>query len=438
MGLVDTAVVGRAGAVPLAAAGLANSIFIGWTIFGLGVLVGLDGLVSQSLGAGKPTRARELYWQGVWMSAVLAVVVTIPIVITSLYLEAGGIDHAVAVETRKYLFFRAFSIFPMFVFFTARSYLQSVKRTRELVEGVVVANVANFVIDLWLVFGGAGVPPLGAAGAAISTSICSVLQLGIACRGFGSIRVPERPRKAWSWDDIRAIARLGTPVGAHYFAEVGVFALAGFLAARMGAVDMGAHTIALNIASVTFCFALGVSNAGSVTVGWAVGARDTAEARRAGLRAFGVGALFMGTNALLLSLFSRAIASAMTDQQEVLEMTAKLLVVAGAFQLSDGIQGVGAGVLRGAGDTMFTFVANLVGHYLIGLPITLMLGLWGHLGVRGIWWGLSAGLTVVAVSLFARFWRLSSREIVPMDLERKAVPGAPVPALQQEVAGSSS
>src|SRR6185295_10776092 len=97
-------------------------------------------------GAGKPTRARELYWQGVWMSAVLAVVVTIPIVITSLLLEAGGIDHAVAVETRKYLFCRSFSIFPMFVFFTARSYLQSVKRTRELVEAVVVANVANFFL----------------------------------------------------------------------------------------------------------------------------------------------------------------------------------------------------------------------------------------------------------------------------------------------------
>jgi MATE family multidrug resistance protein len=246
--------------------------------------------------------------------------------------------------------------------------------------------------------------------------------MGIACAGVTAVKVAEPPRRGWAGPDVRAISNLGVPVGAHYLAEVGVFALAGFLAARMGATAMGAHQIALTIASVTFCFALGVGNAGSVLVGWAVGAGDTPEARRAGLRAFGTATLFMGGMALLLSVFSRGIAGLMTDQADVLEIAAPLLVVAGAFQLSDGIQGVGAGVLRGAGDSRFTFVANVVGHYLIGLPIALMLGPWGHGGVRGIWWGLSAGLTVVAVVLFARFWRLSSKEITPVDLHRDPAP----------------
>jgi multidrug resistance protein, MATE family len=422
--LVDTAVVGRAGAVPLAAVGLANAVFIFGVIFGMGVLVGLDGLVAQSLGAGKPTRARELYWQGVWMSAILAVALTVPIVGGSFLLEAGGIDHAVAVEARQYLFFRAPSIFPAFVFFATRSYLQAAKRTRELVVGVVVANVANLFLDIWLVFGGLGVPAMGAAGAAIATTACTLLQTGIACTGVASISLPDRPRRSWSTEDVSAIAHLGVPVGAHYFAEVGVFALAGFLAGRMGATDMGAHQIAITIASVTFCFTLGVGNAGSVLVGWAVGARDTAEVRRAGLRAFGAAALFMGAMAALLSIFSRGMASLLTDQQDVLEVAAPLLVVAGAFQISDGIQGVGAGVLRGAGDSRFTFVANVVGHYAIGLPIALVLGPWGTWGVRGIWWGLSAGLTVVAVALFARFWKLSSKEIAPVELHREAAPEA--------------
>src|SRR5262245_13192695 len=114
------------------------------------------------------------------------------------------------------------------------------------------------------------------------------------------------------------------------------------------------------------------------------------------MRAFGVAAIFMGGNAILLSVFSHGIASLMTTEQAVLKIAAPLLVVAGAFQLSDGVQAVGAGVLRGAGDSRFTFIANMVGHYAIGLPIALVLGVWLDGGVQGIWWGLSAGLTAVA------------------------------------------
>ncbi|HVE84015.1 MAG TPA: MATE family efflux transporter, partial [Myxococcales bacterium] len=248
MGLVDTAVVGRAGAVPLAAVGLANAINIGATIFGIGVLIGLDGLIAQSLGAGKPVRARELYWQGVWLSMVLGAALLVPLVVSALLLERVGIQPAVAAEARRYLFWRAPSIFPTFVYIAARSYLQAAKRTRELLLATVVANVVNLFADIWLVFGGAGVPPLGATGAAIATTTCSLLQVGIACRGVVAVRVPERPRRSWSPPDVRAIAHLGIPVGAHYLAEVWVFVLAGILAGRMGAINMGAHQIAITIA----------------------------------------------------------------------------------------------------------------------------------------------------------------------------------------------
>jgi len=454
MGLVDTAVVGRAGAVPLAAVGLANAVFIAFTIFGMGVLIGLDGLISQSLGAGQPTRGRELFWTGIWMSGGLALALTPPMVASTFFLEQAGIEPAVASDTRIYLLIRALSVFPVYIFFVQRAYLQALKRTRDLVVAAVAANVVNLFADILLVFGGGNlpewtgplrlVPPMGAAGAAIATVVCSYVQVAIAWRGVGAVPAPGRPRRSWSSEDARAVARLGVPVGLHYLAEVGVFALAGFLAGRMGALNMGAHQVAITIASLTFCLALGIGNAGSVMVGWAVGARDTQEARRAGMRAFGAAALFMGMNAILLSVFSRGIASLITDQQDVLDIAAPLLVVAGAFQLSDGIQGVGAGVLRGAGDSRFTFVANVVGHYVIGLPIAMLLGPLGSGGVRGIWWGLSVGLTAVAVALFARFWRLSSREIVPVDTRREddrkaqgtqALDGLG-PALREETAGS--
>lgn len=162
--------------------------------------------------------------------------------------------------------------------------------------------------------------------------------------------------------------------------------------------------------------------AGSVRVGWAVGARDTPAARRAGLTAFAAGAAVMSISALLFWLFPRPLARALSDQDEVISAAVPLLAVCAVFQLSDGIQGVGAGVLRGAGDTRFAFIANLVGHYLIGLPVAVVLGLRLGQGVIGLWWGLCAGLTAVAVALFARFLRLSAREIAP--LERHPAPEA--------------
>ena len=173
--------------------------------------------------------------------------------------------------------------------------------------------------------------------------------------------------------------------------------------------------MALSLASFTFCFALGIGQAGSVRVGWNVGARDTPAARRSGLSAFAGGALVMSVAALSFWLIPAQLARLLSDQQEVIDAAVPLLWVCAFFQISDGIQGVGAGVLRGAGDTRFPFLANLVGHYAIGMPVAIVLAFWFGMGVIGLWWGLCAGLTAVAIALLTRFLRLSSREIVPLE-----------------------
>jgi MATE family multidrug resistance protein len=198
-------------------------------------------------------------------------------------------------------------------------------------------------------------------------------------------------------------------------AEVGVFALVGVLAGRLGQMPIAAHQVAISLASFTFCFAIGIGNAGSVRVGWAIGARDTAAARRSGLVAFATGATIMTLSAVCFWLAPRQLAALLSDRPDVIAASVPLLAVAAAFQISDGIQAVGSGVLRGAGDTRFAFAANFVGHYAIGLPIAIALGLWWSRSVIGLWWGLCAGLTAVAVALLSRFWRLSSREIVPLE-----------------------
>jgi multidrug resistance protein, MATE family len=256
---------------------------------------------------------------------------------------------------------------------------------------------------------------MGAAGAALSTLLCTALEVLIVFRAVRAIPAPGKAllRPVWA-DQLRAF-RVGLPIGLHLVAEVGIFALAGVLAARMGTVSVSAHQIALSFASLTFTMALGIGNAGSVRVGWAVGAHDTPQARRSGLTAFATGAVAMSAGGVIFALFPGALAKLAGAPPEVLPLLLPLLMVGAIFQVFDGVQGVGAGVLRGAGQTRFTFLANIVGHYGVGLPTALLLGFHLDQGVLGIWWGLCAGLIVTALAVFWRFWRVSAGTLRPLE-----------------------
>ncbi len=426
MGLVDTAILGRAGAAPLAGTGLGNLIFWAITILGVGLMMGLDPLISQAVGAGDRARARSLLWQGAWLACAAAAALAVPMALTPVALVPLGIPPEVARQATGYLLLRMPSLPFLLFFYAGRSYLQAHGAARAVLATAVAANLVHVPVDLLLVFGGASlpawagplqrIPAMGAAGSGLATSLSFALQagiLGLAIRWVG-VDQPARGLRRLAPAELRRAARVGLPVGLHMAAEVGVFALVGFLAGRLGREPLAAHQIAIAVASFSFNAAVGIGNAGSVRVGWAVGARDTPAARRAGLTAFGAGAGFMSLWGLCFLLFPSQLARLMTDQPEVVAAAAPLMVVAGVFQISDGIQGVGAGVLRGAGDTRFTFLANMVGHWAVGLPVALGLGVGLGLGVTGLWWGLCTGLTAVAAGLLARFLRLSSREIVPL------------------------
>ena len=434
MGVVDTAVTGRAGATTLAGTGLGNAMFFAVAIFSTGFMLGLEPMISQAVGAGDRGRARQLLWQAGWLALGLGGLAALPLALLPLGLVPLGIAPEVAGEAARYLWWRLPSL-PAFLFYMgARSYFQGIGRTRPVVVAMIVANLVNVPADVLLVFGGGAlpawagplraVPALGAGGAALATTLVTWLQaalllLAVPEREGAERAPPRRPVRA----DLAQALRIGWPVGLHMGAEVGVFALVGFLAGRLGPAAIGAHQIAIALASLTFCVALGIGNAGGVRVGWAVGAGDTPAARRAGLVAFAAGAGFMALPALLFVAAPAPLARLMTGDPAVLAAAVPLLAVAAVFQISDGVQGVGAGVLRGAGDTGFTFAANMVGHWLLGLPLALLLGFGAGLGVTGLWWGLCAGLTVVALSLLGRFLRISAREIRPLDAARAAGAG---------------
>ncbi len=427
MGAVDTAVVGRTGAVQLAGVGLGNGLFFAFAFLGIGLLMGADPLISQAVGAGDVLRARRLYWQAVYTAVGASLVLALPILAVLPLLQPLGIPPEVAKSAASFMVWRVPGLLPMLLFFAARAYLQAVGRARWLLYAVLGANVLNLLGDLLFVFGGQGlpawtgplrwVPPMGAAGSALVTSLATLFEFLVLAFVVSRVPLPGGPHPGLhnlSPRDVRYVLRVGIPIGLHYCAEVGLFSLAGFLAGLFGAPSLAAHQIALMYGSLTFTFASGLGNAGGVRVGYAVGARDTPLARRAGLLAFGLGTAFMVCMALVFLLAPRALVALMTTSPEVARLAIPLLGITALFQVSDGIQGVGAGVLRGAGDTHFTFLANVVGHWCIGLPVALLLGFVAHQGVFGIWWGLAAGLSAVAAALAYRFLRLSAREIRPL------------------------
>lgn len=436
MGLVDTLVVARAGTPALAAVGLANNLFFAISGLGMGLMMGFDPLMSQAFGANNPSRARALVWQGGWMALLAGLVLWGALLVVPELLPLAGYAETELTETRAYLMWRAPSLVPFLAFLMVRAYLQAAARTRSLVVATVVANIVNVGADILLVFGGGvlpegfgplrELPALGAKGAALATLLCTVLQLVIV---LGAVRAvptsgPPPTRRPVGADLVQA-ARVGVPVGLHITAEIGVFALAGALAFKLGQASMGAHQIAISFASLSFTIALGIGSAGSVRVGWAVGANNTPQARLSGFTAFASGAGFMSLSGLVFALLPLPLAHLAGTPPEVVPLVVPLLMVSAVFQVFDGVQGVGAGVLRGAGETRFTFLANIVGHYGIGLPLSMWLGFGLGQGVVGLWWGLCAGLIAVALALLWRFHRLSAGTLRALEAPGEAPAQAP-------------
>lgn len=414
MGLVDVSVLGRLGARELAAAGLGNAVFFSISVVGMGLMFGIDPMISQAIGAGDRVRARQLLWQGVWLGLIVTGVLTVILIAAAAALPYLGVKQELIEPGRAYLLVRTLSLAPFLLFFVVRGYLQAHGNTRPMVIAMIVANVLNLIGDIVFVFGWGPIPAFGVAGAAMATVICTIAELWIVVAAVKKIDVGAPFDHRWHSAEIEHAFRVGLPVGLQMGAEVGIFALVALLAARIGTLDLAAHQLVIGLASFTYTAALGVAAAGTTRVGIGVGARDAEATRIAGHVAFAGGALVMAVAALTFLLAPRPLARLMTNQEGVIAVAIPLFLVAAVFQLSDGIQAVGGGVLRGAGDTKYSFYANLLGHWFIGLPVALYLGFSRKLGIVGLWWGLCAGLTVVAVLLYLRFERLSRTLIAPI------------------------
>jgi MATE family multidrug resistance protein len=422
MGLVDTIMVGRLGKAALAGVGIGSSWFFTITLVAMGCVLGTDALLSQAVGAGEPARARRVLWQGLHVSTIAAVPATILLALVPLALHRVGVEAGAAAEASRFLWARLPGVLPFLLFAACRAYLQSLGTTRPIVIAMILANVVNVVGNALLIYGDAtlvrlglpavGLPALGVVGSALATLLATLVQLGVLTLAIRAISTPaDDARRRRDPATVRKIFQQGIPIGLQLLAEMGVFNLASTIAGTMSQTAAAAHQVALSMASFTFMFALGTGAATATRVGYAVGRGDRLGARRSGTIGIGLGVALMSAGALMFLVIPQTLVRGFTHDPQVLATAVPLLRIAAVFQISDGIQGVASGALRGAGDPRLPLYANIVGHYGIGLPISIGLGLGLGWGAPGLWWGLSAGLTAVAAGLVARFVQLTARPI---------------------------
>jgi multidrug resistance protein, MATE family len=403
MGMVDAALLGRYDDTALAAAGVGNNLLFAITAIGSGIVMGLDSVLPQAVGAGRRTDARRSLAAGLRLAVLIGLGCMLAVLATPTILTLADVPDDVARDARVYVDLRALGIVPYLLSIALRTYLAAHNITRPLLVAMVLGNLANALLDLVLIYGLGPIPALGIGGAALGTV---TVQIAIVAIYYSGVRAIEErtPRPASTRADLAQILHYGLPIAGHMFAEIGIFGVATVLAAHMGKVPAAGHSIALSLASFTFSVAVGIGAATSVRVGHALGAGDRALARRRGILGLQIGLAVMACFATVFVIVPGALARLFTDQAQVIAATIPLLQIAALFQLSDGAQAIAAGALRGIGNTRATFVGNVIGHYCIGLVISLALGFGAGMGAPGLWWGLSAGLTATAIYLVQRFW----------------------------------
>jgi MATE family multidrug resistance protein len=409
MGVVDTIMVGPLGPAAIAATGVGNSLHLGFAIFGMGLLLGLETLVSQAYGAGDHALCRRWLWRGL----ELALVTTLPLVVVLagvwMAIPALGFHGETAQLLSGYFSILILSTPFLLLYAAFRRYLQSIHLVTPVMAALVTANVINALANYAFIYGRLGVPaPLGVPGAAWATFASRLYMAGLLATAAWWSLLSARDGAGDGAGDggagveppsMARLVRLGLPAASTVTAEVGVFAVATALAGRLEPVATAAHQIALNIAAVAFMIPLGLASAGAVRVGNAVGARNPGGAAAAGWTVIALGVGFMLGSGLLFVLSPEPLIALFSRDPAVLALGSSLLVIAAVFQLFDGLQGVVTGTLRGLGDTRTPMITNLTAHWLIGLPVGYSLCFIAGWGAPGLWWGLSVGLIMAGVVL---------------------------------------
>jgi len=418
MAIVDTVMVGHLpnSATAMGAVSLGSNIFIVLALFGGGLLLGLDTLVAQAFGAGRREDCHRSLINSIYLSIALTPLLAAPVWLLPSLLGSMHVDPQVLALSIPYTKALAVGLLPLLLYFAVRRCLQAMNMVKPVAFALITANIVNALGNWLLVFGHWGAPHLGAVGSGWSTAIAR-LYMATVLVGYllwydhkhrtDLLKTPvevDLPR-------IRRLIMLGLPAALQFTLESGVFALVTALIARLGAVPLASHQIALNTVAFTYMVPLGIASAAAVRVGQAIGRGDPQGAGNAGGTAIFLGAAFMTCAGVGLLVFPRWIARMYTPNEAIIHSTIILLAAGAAFQLFDGIQTVATGALRGAGDTRTPMLCHFTAYWVIGLPLGAWLCFRRGWGAFGLWAGLSLALILIGIVLLF-VWRKKVRSML--------------------------
>ncbi|MFN0059435.1 MAG: MATE family efflux transporter [Planctomycetota bacterium] len=416
MGIVDIAMVGPLGIDAIGAVSLGEVWVFGTTVVAMGLLFGLDPLLAQAHGA-RDTRSVGL---GLQRGLVMAVALSVPLMVLWTYtgdaMKLLGQDPDLIREAQRFADAQIFSAAPVLIFNVLRQFLQCRNQVLPIVCVTIAANLFNYAGNWVFVYGNLGCPALGVYGSGLATGVTKVLLMGglatwILVRRLGADVWIPWSRAALHMSGFLQICRYGLPVAVQVALEVWLFQATSLIAGKLGTSELAAHIITLKIASLSFMMPLGISIASAVRIGNLIGAGDRPGAQRAAWLAFGLGAAIMAVWALVFVIFRWELSTFFTTDQEVIALSAAIFPIAAAFQIFDGLQAVGAGILRGNADTLPAALFSCAGFWLVAMPCVWLFAKQWNGGLPGIWWGLSVGLAVVAACFVAWVaWRGPRRE----------------------------
>lgn len=415
MSIVDTMMVGRQSdsAVAIGAVSLGSIIYYVAAIFGTGLMLGLDTLVSHSYGAGDFEEVHRSLINSVYLALGVTPVLMALIWAAEPLLGKMHMQPEIVAQAIPYLSTLNWSTPPLLLYFVFRRYLQGINLAKPVMFSLVSANAVNVVGNWSLIYGHLGFQAMGTVGSGWSTCISRMYMAGVLLvyciyhelrhrHGlFDASRIPHLPR-------VRQLLQLGFPAAMQIGFEVGVLAIAAMFIAKLGPVPLASHQVALNTVSFSYMVPLGIGSAAAVRVGHALGRKDPHGASRAGWTAIALGAAFMLCMAVIFWLVPSFIVRIYTPDPAVIAVASGLLFVGAFFQLFDGIQVVATGALRGAGDTRSPMLCHLIYYWAVGLPVGAYLCFHLGWGAKGFWVGFCVALILIGSTLLY-VWRKTER-----------------------------
>jgi MATE family multidrug resistance protein len=415
----DVIVLGRLSAEALAAAALGVNLYLAILIFAIGLITATSPMMAEAIGRKLHVvrDIRRTFRQGLWSAAIISVPAWLVLWHTEAIMLLFGQEARAAADAQTFMHMLQWGFLPTLGFIALRSFVAALQQPKWALVVTGITILFNIAANWVLVFGHLGLPAMGLRGSGLATTLSNLFLfvsfalVAIYHRKFRRYHLFGRWWRA-DWPRFAKLWKLGVPIGATMAFEITVFNAAVFLMGQFGTAALAAHTIVIQIASVSFMVPMGLSQAATVRVGQAYGAGDRDAITRAGWTAFALGVGFMASMSALMLLAPLTLIGAFIDvgnaaNAAVVELAISFLFFAAVFQIADGAQGVAAGMLRGLQDTRMPMIFALVGYWGFGMPLSLLLAFKFGFGGQGIWIGLAAGLLAVAIVMV---WRWTMRE----------------------------